>query len=464
MTPPKQPNPRVFISYSHDSVEHTQLVCALADRLRRDGVEAWIDQYVQDPEESWISWMRSQVKQADRVLLVFTESYQRRFEGDEEKGKGLGATFEGVIVTRWLCKSARRNAKFRPVVFCEEDEQFIPLEFQDFHWYRMDIPEDYRALLRWLHEAPPPAPCEPCPALGGRLPSPSSPVGHDRVSFSVFAPGVIRAAQQFILDLWAHLPTQTDEVNSIAREFGRDRRLGAKAQVAVARNSTLSVVLDLPSLRIKDPSDTIFWDGEPASASFIVEVPAEAAIGAHAGRVIISASGIPVAKVSFCLSIESVGTRGEEALRALPTIRHEPRSAFASYSSQDRKEVLGRVQGMAKICQDLDVFVDVLSLRSGQDWERQMRQQIPARDVFFLFWSLNASRSKEVDKEWRIALEMRGLDYIDPIPLTDPRISPPPKELARLHFNDLYVAQIQMEESLKKLQKRCWWEFWRPPN
>jgi len=61
-------------------------------------------------------------------------------------------------------------------------------------------------------------------------------------------------------------------------------------------------------------------------------------------------------------------------------------------------------------------------------------------------------------------LEMRGLDFIDPIPLTDPRVSPPPKELSRLHFNDLYIAQIQMEESLKKLRKRCWWEFWRPLN
>jgi hypothetical protein len=41
---------------------------------------------VQDPDEGWVRWMRSEVKQADRVLLVFTETYQRRFEGDEEEG------------------------------------------------------------------------------------------------------------------------------------------------------------------------------------------------------------------------------------------------------------------------------------------------------------------------------------------------------------------------------------------
>lgn len=69
--------PKVFISYSHDSLEHTRRVHALADRLRADGVEAWIDQYAQDPNEGWIRWMRNRVKQADRVLLVFTETYQR---------------------------------------------------------------------------------------------------------------------------------------------------------------------------------------------------------------------------------------------------------------------------------------------------------------------------------------------------------------------------------------------------
>ena len=148
------PQDQVFISYSHDSPEHRQRVLALANQLRKDGVEARIDQYIQDPNEGWIRWMRSQVKQASRVLLVFTETYQRRFEGDEEEGKGLGATFEGAIVTQALYESGGRNAKFRPVVFREEDDRFIPSELLQFNRYRADTSENYEALLRWLHEAP----------------------------------------------------------------------------------------------------------------------------------------------------------------------------------------------------------------------------------------------------------------------------------------------------------------------
>jgi hypothetical protein len=145
---------RVFISYSHDSAEHRQRVLALANQLRKDGIEAWIDQYFQDPDEGWIRWMRSHVKQATKVLLVFTEIYQRRFEGAEEDGKGLGATFEGAIVTQALYESAGRNAKFRPVVFSEADERFIPSELRQFNRYRADSLETYEALLRWLHGAP----------------------------------------------------------------------------------------------------------------------------------------------------------------------------------------------------------------------------------------------------------------------------------------------------------------------
>ena len=146
--------PRVFISYSHDSPVHSRRIHALAERLRADGIEAWIDQYVQDPNEGWIRWMRSQVKQADRVLLVFTKTYQRRFEGGEEEGTGLGATFEGVSSPKRSNESGGRNAKFRPVVFTEEDEQFILLELRRFNRYRVDTPEYYQNLLRWLHEAP----------------------------------------------------------------------------------------------------------------------------------------------------------------------------------------------------------------------------------------------------------------------------------------------------------------------
>src|ERR1700751_1592936 len=146
--------PRVLISYSHDSHEHEEAVFRLAERLRKDGVNAWIDQYEPDPDVGWPTWIRRQVEQADKVLLVFTETYKRRFTGCEEVGIGLGATFEGAIVTQALYDNGGTNSKFRVLVLRRGDAQFVTPELRRFTWYCADSNEGYDKLLRWLKGSP----------------------------------------------------------------------------------------------------------------------------------------------------------------------------------------------------------------------------------------------------------------------------------------------------------------------
>ena len=47
---------------------------------------------------------------------------------------------------------------------------------------------------------------------------------------------------------------------------------------------------------------------------------------------------------------------------------------------------------------------------------------------------------------WRSALEKKGLAFIHPIPLEDPRQAHPPDELSSLHFNDIYLAILKSSE------------------
>ena len=84
---PPEP-PRVFISYSHDSDEHKARVLGLADRLRDHGVDARVDQYVESPTQGWPLWMEDEIEAADFVLVVATETYDRRRRGREAKGRG----------------------------------------------------------------------------------------------------------------------------------------------------------------------------------------------------------------------------------------------------------------------------------------------------------------------------------------------------------------------------------------
>ena len=52
-----QSNEEVFISYSHDTVEHVEAVLELSDRLRSEGIDCVLDQYEVSPPEGWPRWM-----------------------------------------------------------------------------------------------------------------------------------------------------------------------------------------------------------------------------------------------------------------------------------------------------------------------------------------------------------------------------------------------------------------------
>lgn len=88
-----------------------------------------------------------------------------------------------------------------------------------------------------------------------------------------------------------------------------------------------------------------------------------------------------------------------------------------SYASEDRSRVATLIQGMRKVRPDLDIFFDVESLRSGDDWEEALPVEIDKRDILFLFWSQNAKDSKWVDFEWNYAYDQKGVDGIEPVPL-----------------------------------------------
>ena len=131
-----------------------------------------------------------------------------------------------------------------------------------------------------------------------------------------------------------------------------------------------------------------------------------------------------------------------------------PQSAFASYASEDRIDVLGRLEGLKKGLKNLEIFIDVITLRSGEDWENKIDAFINTSDIFYLFWSSAAAKSTWVDKEWRLALEKKGIEFIDPFPLESPQLVPPPPELGKLHFNSIYLNYINSEKYIQSQKNK----------
>lgn len=131
---------KVFISYSHDSPQHKRCVLRLSNRLRSEGIDCNIDQYETSPPEGWFRWMINQIEEADFVLIVCTENYEKRFKGKDEVGTGMGAKWEGAIITQELYYSEANN-KCIPIVFSPEDSEYIPSILKSATYYVLNMEE-----------------------------------------------------------------------------------------------------------------------------------------------------------------------------------------------------------------------------------------------------------------------------------------------------------------------------------
>lgn len=147
-------SPKVFISYSHDSEGHKERALEFANRLRREGIDCRIDQYNDAPPEGWPRWMRNQIEESNLVLVVCTETYNRRFQGKEELGRGRGANWEGAIITLELYEAQGKNAKFIPIVTSSEAAVHIPSELRGVTYYDVSDEGGYDNLYRRLTDQP----------------------------------------------------------------------------------------------------------------------------------------------------------------------------------------------------------------------------------------------------------------------------------------------------------------------
>lgn len=156
--------PRIFISYAHESEEHKNRVLQFCGQLRQSGLDSWMDAYEPFPPQGWPQWMLHQIKRADFVLIVCSESLLRRFEGDEPTGKGKGAKWEGTIVTHAIYDVERDNRKFIPIVVNLNAKDHIPTVLRPFTYFDVSDQVGKESLYRLLTDQPAVIP----PPIGNR--------------------------------------------------------------------------------------------------------------------------------------------------------------------------------------------------------------------------------------------------------------------------------------------------------
>lgn len=263
---------------------------------------------------------------------------------------------------------------------------------------------------------------------------------NEPIQFSISSGKDIDPSKSFILDVWAYKINQLETVKKLMKSFKREELKAKKTVKSIPVDTLLDIYINIDEIGFKSQG-VIYWLGNPEYETFKIKIPGNHKNKSIIGTVDIMCDGILIVNMDFQISFRNLEVNNFEV--------NYLKTAFASYSSEDTGEVLKRIQGIKKILPDLDIFMDRITLNSGDDWESELKKHIPTKDKFYLFWSISALNSKWVKKEWKMALKERGIRYIDPIILSDIRDAPVPKELNTLHFNDKYLAYIQYEENRK---------------
>lgn len=153
---PQARPPRVFISYSWDSPEHSQWVAALATHLRHRGIDAILDQWHVRPGEDLGNFMTKSVREADRVLVICTENYVEK--AINRKG---GVGYELVMVVGELMSQVE-TSKFIPVVRQSTNPPLLPPELKSRLYIDLRdsviYPVQLEQLVQELHNVPRPIP------------------------------------------------------------------------------------------------------------------------------------------------------------------------------------------------------------------------------------------------------------------------------------------------------------------
>ena len=280
-----------------------------------------------------------------------------------------------------------------------------------------------------------------CPECGTKVIIEKPAVTLDKVQFSAVAPKTFVKGDYSVIEILMYEEAFRHVVQEAIDNADDPVKETKSGFLTAEREAEITVMISSPDFEIEDNTESQIWKGGYLSFSFAVEVPEQ-----YKKRQILFVASVYINDI-IATRLKFVAKCKSLIEQKIEVTREDVLSAFVSYASQDRNRVAMIIQGMKKARPDMDIFFDVDSLRSGDDWEKALWREIDKRDVLFLCWSKYARDSKWVDAEWRYAFKNKGPDSIEPVPIDPPGSCPPPDELSRKHFNDklLYIINSSVD-------------------
>jgi tetratricopeptide (TPR) repeat protein len=182
--------PRVFLSYAWEDDAYRQRVESFATRLRQDGIDARLDAWHVDGTVTIPEFMASEVRNADKILLVCSPKYPQKIHAMEDGEKITGSGWEQMLVASAIWSGLKDRADVVVVVFRGTWRDATPSFASGLPSYDLTddaaFEEPYTELLRRLtgqtKKAPPvgkpvtgltPVPVPALRGTGGTAPAPA---------------------------------------------------------------------------------------------------------------------------------------------------------------------------------------------------------------------------------------------------------------------------------------------------
>ncbi len=196
----------------------------------------------------------------------------------------------------------------------------------------------------------------------------------------------------------------------------------------------ITISLSSDTIRVNPSELVIMWHEPYNRLSFRISPYPECPIDTSAtlnvdilvDDLLVASMKLPIA---VCIEADIVPTQVSDA--------QWYENIFASYARKDVDFVRYLKERYAAL--GLDMFIDLDDLRSGVKWRPALFEKIDRSDLFQLFWSKTASKSKYVTSEWKRALEVsvsKGKRFIRPIYWEVP-MPAVPKQLSDINFRQV---------------------------
>jgi hypothetical protein len=270
---------------------------------------------------------------------------------------------------------------------------------------------------------------------------------------TVFSPRSAPPGSKILIQVMVHAIELKPEAHARALKIepSAEELASTPLTIQLNQNDNIKVSLDCEGTEISEPVQNANWNGRIVCFYFMMQLPASRSELIVSPRLRVFVNAVPAGFVVFKIKVQPNSSPdfplvvAEQEGRAF-------KSAFLSYASEDRVEVLKAAQLIKAL--RMQFFQDVLSASAGDYWRERLFSEIEKCDVFLLFWSKHARASDWVIREAEYALRCsksappdRSLEII-PVLLEGPPPPLPPPSLQEIHFNDPIRYVIFAEESI----------------